>query len=362
MSLALKAAPRVGNACCKLEASAMRPSTPPIIEACMDCTSKRNNFIPPKELADKLSQTVSEPLILDIRPFIAFNSTHIIGAINISCCDRFTKRRLQNGKVSVLDLLNKCKTKEDFKARTFSNDVEVIVYDEGSVLGDLNGSHPLTLVVESLFKEGKEAQILQGGLKEFQAHYSQLCEKPNEGDGHCPLYSPTTPCIEPAIDTAIASEILPFLYIGNERDAANRERLDALGITHVLNVTSKLPCHFKGQGIEYCQLQASDSGYQNLKQYFAPAAKFIEEARSNGGKVLVHCQAGVSRSPTITVAYIMRRTQMGMADAYKYVKHLRSIVSPNFNFLGQLLEFEKALENGDVERELDPKLPIESEV
>ena len=56
--------------------------------------------------------------------------------------------------------------------------------------------------------------LILGGLREFQTHYSQLCEKQKEGDGHCPLYSPTTPAIEPAIDTATASEILPNIYIG----------------------------------------------------------------------------------------------------------------------------------------------------
>ncbi len=61
--------------------------------------------------------------------------------------------------------------------------------------------------------------------------------------------------------------------------------------------------------------------------------------------VLIHCHAGVSRSPTIAVAYLMKHFPMAMADAYKFVKTKRSIISPNLNFMGQLWEFEQGLQS-----------------
>jgi dual specificity MAP kinase phosphatase len=73
---------------------------------------------------------------------------------------------------------------------------------------------------------------------------------------------------------------------------------------------------------------------------------FTDSVRERQGRVMIHCQAGVSRSSTIAIAYIMARSSLGMIDAFRFVKSRRSIVAPNFNFLGQLLDFESALKQG----------------
>lgn len=138
-------------------------------------------------------------------------------------------------------------------------------------------------------------RLLSGGHKEFHRRHRDLCEDtllPTVGAGPstvgscsspgpgCPVLSlsgPPTP--QPAdIDSHPASRVLPFLYLGNGRDAADLQLLRALGATRVLNVTSQLPGYHEERGITYRQIPASDSGHQNLKQYFEEAFDFIGES------------------------------------------------------------------------------------
>ena len=55
--------------------------------------------------------------------------------------------------------------------------------------------------------------LFSGGLRGFQTNFSSLCAKVCD-DARPPLFSPTTPIIEPAIETATMAQILPFLYLG----------------------------------------------------------------------------------------------------------------------------------------------------
>lgn len=68
-----------------------------------------------------------------------------------------------------------------------------------------------------------------------------------------------------------------------------------------------------------------------------------EQARTSNSVILIHCMAGVSRSVTLTIAYLMNYFGLSMQLAYQLVKDKRPAISPNLNFMGQLVAFEQEL-------------------
>ncbi|KAM8947850.1 dual specificity protein phosphatase 10 isoform 2-T2 [Pelodytes ibericus] len=325
-------------------------------------------IIYPNDLAKKLTKCSKShllnqgPVIIDCRPFMEYNKSHIQGAVHINCSDKISRRRLQQGKITVLDLITCRESKDSFK-RIFSK--EIIVYDDNTnEPSRIIPSQPLHTVLESLKREGKEPLVLKGGLSSFKQNHENLCDNSLQlqdcTDGGASAVSISLPQSVPStpdIENAELTPILPFLFLGNEHDAQDFEKMQRMNIGYIVNVTTHLPLYHYEKGIfNYKRLPATDSNKQNLRQYFEEAFEFIEEAHQHGKGLLIHCQAGVSRSATIVIAYLMKHTRMTMTDAYKFVKGKRPIISPNLNFMGQLLEFEEDLNNGISPRILTPKL------
>ncbi|XP_041813729.1 dual specificity protein phosphatase 16 [Chelmon rostratus] len=142
------------------------------------------------------------------------------------------------------------------------------------------------------------------------------------------------------------SVILPQLYLGAESDVT-QDLLASLGISYVLSVSrcspqpSFLPCS------RYLRIPIDDSLWDDLLPWIPQALHFIDAAMSSGASVLVHCAAGISRSPALAVAYIMYSLGMDLDHAYRFVKERRPSISPNFNFLGQLQHFQGTLSQKD---------------
>lgn len=69
----------------------------------------------------------------------------------------------------------------------------------------------------------------------------------------------------------------------------------------------------------------------------------IDSIHQKGGCTLVHCVAGISRSATVCIAYLMKHWCWELQRAFDFLKAKRSCVAPNLSFMGQLLAFEKQL-------------------
>lgn len=115
-------------------------------------------------LAEKLEScragTTRPFLVVDCRPFISYNMSHISGALNVNCSDRFNRRRLQQGKATLADLATTREGKEMLKKRFFR---EVLVYDENTSDKErVTTTHPLLLVLSSLVEDNREPILLLG--------------------------------------------------------------------------------------------------------------------------------------------------------------------------------------------------------
>ena len=93
----------------------------------------------------------------------------------------------------------------------------------------------------------------------------------------------------------------------------------------------------------YKMVTIDDIPSANLKQYFKVCHRFIDSALADGGVVLVHCWAGVSRSATIVISYLMQKHGISMLQATDRVRLQRWFINPNPGFKNQLKRFEKEL-------------------
>ncbi|KAK6479998.1 dual specificity protein phosphatase 22-A [Huso huso] len=137
------------------------------------------------------------------------------------------------------------------------------------------------------------------------------------------------------------NKVVDGLYLGNIRDSEDKDSLAKNGVTHILSVYNNAKPVL--QDMTYLCIQASDSSSQNLVQHFKECISFIHESRLSGGACLVHCLAGVSRSTTVVVAYLMTVTNFSWEECLSAVKAVRSFVGPNFGFQQQLQEFQMTL-------------------
>jgi protein-tyrosine phosphatase len=130
--------------------------------------------------------------------------------------------------------------------------------------------------------------------------------------------------------------------------ANNLKLLRELGVKAVLTIIDERPHaeYAKEDVDQHLVIEAEDCYREELVQRFDETFAFIESNRERGA-VLVHCFAGISRSATIVIAYIMRKYRLPFSKAYELVKARRSCVFPNFGFTQQLKAYEKRLREPD---------------
>jgi len=146
-----------------------------------------------------------------------------------------------------------------------------------------------------------------------------------------------------------STKVLDNLYIGNNSNACdlNQLRHKKDTITHILNIQRNGKTPFEEDGFNYLVLDLDDLPAERLLDILKDAIAFIDSGIS-GGKVLVHCDTGVSRAASVVIAYLMKTDRLTYKKALAKVnatrkKMFQAPVKPNHGFVRQLRQFEKKI-------------------
>lgn len=137
-------------------------------------------------------------------------------------------------------------------------------------------------------------------------------------------------------------EIIPHLFCGSLRSAQSLAVYDRLNITSLLTVGRGLEPTVI-DGMRHKVVIVDDIEGATIDHSFREAVEFVDEALSANSGCLVHCFAGMSRSATTVIAYLMIRKGMRLDEAYCTTRRGRPAIYPNAGFFAQLLSLDAKL-------------------
>jgi rhodanese-related sulfurtransferase len=294
-------------------------------------------------------RTAKQLLVLDVRPRMSFVFEHIRHAEHLWVePDRYSS----DEKRELAFVRHVCK-----RVRQESGPLDLVVlYDHCTESMDkpLSIAAKLVCVLNAEFAlrnlQVRRVCLLRGGFTAMsRAHHQHIIRVCDDDIGMnlcAAMRTRVGPLFERLLHQFLheraqpASRILPYLYVGSERDASDWSFLQFAGITHILVVGSELRPHFPG-ALTYKQLPALDSSDEALDSLYPAIFAFIDESRRDpDSTILVHCYAGISRSVSAVLAYLVY-SGWTLSAAWELMRERRSISRPNLGFWRQLMAFEK---------------------
>lgn len=136
-------------------------------------------------------------------------------------------------------------------------------------------------------------------------------------------------------------EVIPGIFIGDYAASQDFNHLKNNKIYHLVSAMRQkydTPTEFTVH-----RVLVDDVPTANIISSFESTNYFIRQALDKGGKVLVHCQAGQSRSATLIAAYLMsEKVGMETGEAIGIVRKARSQIEPSESFIEQLEMYERS--------------------
>ncbi|NXA88355.1 DUS28 phosphatase, partial [Melanocharis versteri] len=144
----------------------------------------------------------------------------------------------------------------------------------------------------------------------------------------------------PAPPMAQLYPVTASLLLGTARAACDEELLAREGVTFCVNVTRQQP----SPGVPGLRVPVLDEPAEELRRFLEPCGAAIEAAVRAGGRCLVFCKNGRSRSAAVCTAFLMRHRRLPLKDAFQIVKTARPVAEPNAGFWSQLQRYEEELQ------------------
>lgn len=144
------------------------------------------------------------------------------------------------------------------------------------------------------------------------------------------------------------SEITDHIFIGNVHTVTNKYTTEDTHILDILKIDVVISAltdyEYNNYGIdqsefpdkEWHKLIIEDDEEEKISEHFERTHEIIQAAIAQNKKVLVHCAAGISRSPTLVIAHLMLENKWNLEEAYQFVKKKRYVTRPNIGFMNQL--------------------------
>ena len=138
-----------------------------------------------------------------------------------------------------------------------------------------------------------------------------------------------------------------------------KENFENCKIRLIINATYEMPL-INTNDVVSCRIPVDDSPNEDMSIYFDDVCDLIETNRLQGYGTVIHCMAGVSRSSTIMLAYLVKYTNLTLYQSFLHLKTIRDPVHPNVNFMQQLLTFELKLRNVNSFKIIEQKIDCQT--
>jgi len=125
------------------------------------------------------------------------------------------------------------------------------------------------------------------------------------------------------------------LYLGNRSGGSDKDLLAKNGIEVIVNIGAHQKTEVQ-DGFENHIIRLGDNPKADLTSVLPQCFSAIDDAMSKSKAVLVHCDAGASRSASVVCAWLMRKYHIDFNEALRRLREKRPCVDPNAGFQRQL--------------------------